>query len=100
MNPSWTGISVQTNSLGAEDETLVYSLQLDVELPLEVHRGLLRCNQISVHLQQKNKMRTVTVRRNIVTRGFDVFSLVVTVANVVTKLLSLYSIHYYIYNKT
>jgi len=87
MNPSWRGISVQTHSLGAEDETFVYSRQLDVELPSEQHRGLLRWNQISVHLQQKNKMQTVTVKRNILTRAFDVFNLVVIVANVVAKLV-------------
>jgi len=41
-------------------------------------------------------MRTVTVKRNIQTRAFDAFNLVVIVANVVTKLLSLYSIHYHV----
>jgi hypothetical protein len=80
MNPSRTGISVQTHLLRAEDETYVYNLQLDVELPSEQRRGHLRWNQMSVNLQQKNKMRTVAAKRNIQTRAFDAFNLVVTVA--------------------
>ena len=99
MNPSLTGISVQTRLLRAEDETYVYNLQLDVELPSEQRRGQLRWNKISVQLQQKNKMRTVTVKRNIQTRASVAFNLVVIVANVVTKLLSLYSTHYHVNKK-
>lgn len=60
------------------------------ELPSEKQRSQLRWNEVSVHLQQKNKTRTETVKRNIQSRDFDAFSLVVIVANVVTKLVSLH----------
>jgi hypothetical protein len=99
MNPSWTGISVQTHSKGAEDETYVYILQLYVELPSEERRGQLRWNQISVHLQTQNKTRTVTVKRNSQTRALDTFNLEVIVASVVTKLASLHSTHHHFSKK-
>jgi len=44
-------------------------------------------------------MRTETVKRNIQTRDFDAFNLVVIVANIVTKVVSLHSVHCHI-NKT